>query len=99
VVYVGIDGLKSVNDAHGHAVGDGLIRSVADVLRRAFRAHDTIARVGGDEFVVLLVSTDLGVASSLVARVHQYLARSASPPASAPRQQPVVPPPPNSTGC
>ena len=54
VVYVDVDGLKSVNDAHGHAAGDALIRSVADVLRaRLPAAQDTIARVGGDEFAVL----------------------------------------------
>lgn len=76
VVYVDIDGLKSVNDAHGHAAGDRLIRSVADVLRRAFRVEDTMARVGGDEFVALLVTNDHGVAPSLVARVHQYLAEA-----------------------
>jgi diguanylate cyclase (GGDEF)-like protein len=73
VVYVDVDGLKSVNDAKGHAAGDALIRSVADVLRQAFRAQDTIARVGGDEFAVLLVSTSPDVGRGLVARVHEHL--------------------------
>jgi diguanylate cyclase (GGDEF)-like protein len=74
VVYVDVDGLKSVNDAKGHAAGDALIRSVADVLRQAFRSQDTIARVGGDEFAVLLASTTPDVAGGLVARVHEQLA-------------------------
>jgi diguanylate cyclase (GGDEF)-like protein len=74
VVYVDVDGLKSVNDAKGHAAGDALIRAVADVLRQAFRTQDTIARVGGDEFAVLLVSTSPDSARGLVARVHEHLA-------------------------
>ena len=56
VVYVDVDDLKSVNDRYGHAAGDALIRSVAEVLRAAFRENDTIARVGGDEFAVLITS-------------------------------------------
>ena len=68
VVYVDVDGLKSVNDAHGHAAGDALIRSVADVLRRAFRPVDTIARVGGDEFAVLVGRTRSGCAGRPGAR-------------------------------
>src|SRR6185312_1634780 len=47
---------------------DALIRSVADVLRQAFRSQDTIARVGGDEFAVLLASTSPDVAGGLVDR-------------------------------
>ena len=74
LVYVDVDGLKSVNDAQGHAAGDALIRSVADVLRGAFRPQDTIARVGGDEFAVLLATASPQLAQSLVDRVHERLA-------------------------
>ena len=74
VVYVDVDGLKSVNDTHGHAAGDALIRSVADVLRGAFRPIDTIARVGGDEFAILLTSPNPEFAQVLVDRVHERLA-------------------------
>ena len=74
IVYVDIDGLKPVNDQFGHAAGDELIRSVGAVLRRAFRPQDTIARVGGDEFAVLLVGPGEEFASAIVDRVYGNLA-------------------------
>lgn len=55
VVFADLNGLKSVNDQHGHAAGDELIKAAADALRSSFRAADVIARLGGDEFVALLV--------------------------------------------
>ena len=57
VLALDLDGLKDVNDRHGHGAGDGLIRSVAHRLRDRLRETDVLARVGGDEFVVLLTHT------------------------------------------
>lgn len=54
VIVIDINGLKKVNDSLGHAAGDLLIESVAQVLRGIFRKSDVISRVGGDEFIVLL---------------------------------------------
>jgi diguanylate cyclase (GGDEF)-like protein len=58
VVAVDVDHFKAVNDRFGHAAGDDVLRAVADELRGAARAEDTVVRVGGEEFVLVLAGTD-----------------------------------------
>src|SRR5262249_49180171 len=54
VCYLDLDGFKQVNDVHGHDAGDALLAEIARRLLAGLRGNDTAARVGGDEFVVLL---------------------------------------------
>lgn len=55
VVYIDLDGFKLVNDQHGHARGDEILRTMADASRTTLRRGDLLARVGGDEFALLLL--------------------------------------------
>ena len=75
VLYLDLDGFKGVNDSHGHAAGDTLLRQVAQRLRELIDPHETIARVGGDEFVVLLSGADELVARSVADQIIDSLSR------------------------
>jgi diguanylate cyclase (GGDEF)-like protein len=54
VMFVDIDGFKSVNDSHGHATGDLVLREIADRIRNRVRPGDIVARLGGDEFLIVM---------------------------------------------
>jgi diguanylate cyclase (GGDEF)-like protein len=58
VLYIDLDGFKAVNDLHGHAAGDEVLQRVADCLTRTAGPDQMVARIGGDEFVVLLQDAD-----------------------------------------
>jgi diguanylate cyclase (GGDEF)-like protein/PAS domain S-box-containing protein len=58
VVYLDLDGFKEVNDRHGHQVGDQLLIALASRMRLALREGDTLARIGGDEFVAVLLNVN-----------------------------------------
>ncbi len=71
LVLLDIDGLKRVNDTQGHVHGDTLVRAVAAILREQARGIDLVARIGGDEFAVIVPETDRGGADALVHRLVQ----------------------------
>lgn len=69
MVCIDLNDFKSANDRFGHQRGDDLLRQCSQILRRCLRASDTVARVGGDEFVVFLPETHAQQASLLVDRI------------------------------
>ncbi len=80
VFYLDVDWFKTVNDTHGHDVGDRLLRAVADRLREHTHPTDTLARIGGDEFVLICphVRTP-DDARAVVDRLHRELAAPVEP--------------------
>ncbi len=69
LIYLDLDDFKKVNDAHGHATGDAVLRLVADAMRGAVRQADLVGRLGGDEFGVLMPETDAAVAHAAATRL------------------------------
>jgi len=79
VAYVDVDGLKAVNDTHGHAAGDRLLRELVRVLRARFRVYDLIVRVGGDEFCCAFPRQTMPHVSARFSEVSDQLARLPEP--------------------
>ena len=73
LLFVDLDGFKPVNDTYGHATGDKLLKNVAIRLYTCIREGDTVARIGGDEFVVMLLDSDLAHATGVAERILEAL--------------------------
>ena len=73
LVLLDVDHLNRVNEAHGRPAGDEVLRGVAQVLQGIVRGADVVARVGGDEFAILLRETELQGAQTLAERVRQSI--------------------------
>lgn len=76
IIVCDLDGLKLINDSMGHKVGDELLKATAKVLNNCFREDDFVARVGGDEFVILLRNTNRSKLEYLLQRVRLNLEKS-----------------------
>jgi len=74
IVMADINGLKLVNDAYGYKAGDELIRKIAGIISRECRADDIIARIGGDEFAIILPGTNPDQARRFAARISEAMA-------------------------
>ena len=73
---IDIDHFKKVNDTYGHLFGDKIIRGVAETVKSKVRGQDSVARVGGEEFAVLLTETDIKGAQTVAEHVRQSIERS-----------------------
>jgi diguanylate cyclase (GGDEF)-like protein len=78
VIVVDLDHFKSINDAHGHPAGDKVLVYAADKLRDGIRNTDIVARIGGEEFIVLLPQTDIDATTRLAQKLRQSLRQSAA---------------------
>lgn len=76
VAFVDIDRFKAVNDMHGHASGDAILRQVAQVLNTAVRTQDVVGRYGGEEFMVVLPSTDAEACRAIAERLRDAVMRT-----------------------
>jgi diguanylate cyclase (GGDEF)-like protein len=75
VVMVDIDHFKRLNDSHGHAAGDRMLREIAEILRTNLRTVDMVGRYGGEEFLILLPETDVDAAASLAEKLRRLVGR------------------------
>lgn len=73
IAYFDLDNFKSVNDNYGHFMGDVLLRNVASIVKGTIRSSDIIARIGGDEFILLFPETDFESSSVLISRINEKL--------------------------
>jgi diguanylate cyclase (GGDEF)-like protein len=79
VVMVDIDLFKQINDEHGHAVGDVVLKHVANVLSRVLRGGDAVVRVGGEEFLLVLPGVDLARATVVAERARSAVEAHPTP--------------------
>ena len=76
VMFVDLDGFKEINDQHGHDLGDLVLKMTADRIKAEIRETDTVARIGGDEFVIILSSLpETAIAERIAATVIKQVAR------------------------
>ena len=76
ILFMDIDGFKGVNDSYGHEVGDLLLQAVAGRLTKSVRQSDTVARIGGDEFVIIPETVrDVRGAEAIAVKIQEALAR------------------------
>ncbi len=77
IMYFDLDNFKGVNDNFGHSEGDALLKRVAEMVKLAVRSIDIFARIGGDEFAVLMPDTDYNGSELVAKRIQEWVFRVA----------------------
>ncbi|HTW50733.1 MAG TPA: GGDEF domain-containing protein [Stellaceae bacterium] len=77
VIYFDVNGMKQINDTHGHPAGDAALRHVADILAKNVRESDIVGRLGGDEFGVILAQTSQEQANAKAVALAQEISSTA----------------------
>jgi diguanylate cyclase (GGDEF)-like protein/PAS domain S-box-containing protein len=72
-IYADVDGFKLINDTYGHAEGDIALKDLTEILKQTFRESDIIARIGGDEFVILITAFQTGKERVYLKRLHDNI--------------------------
>ncbi len=76
LAFIDVDHFKQINDRYGHAEGDGVLKQLTEILRSHVRASDVLARIGGEEFAVLMSDTTLDQAKLFAERVREAVAQA-----------------------
>ena len=79
LIMLDVDNFKGINDTYGHAAGDQVLVTLAQIMQQSYRASDSLARIGGEEFVVLMPDTDLGSATRSAERLRRQVAGTRIP--------------------
>lgn len=79
LILLDVDRFKDINDQHGHAAGDAVLRALADIMRAGFRESDIIGRIGGEEFAILLPETGIDQAKETAERIRRAVAETEVP--------------------
>jgi two-component system cell cycle response regulator len=90
VLILDIDFFKSINDGHGHDAGDDVLREFAIRIRKSIRNIDLACRYGGEEFVIVMPETDMGVATMVAERLRRKIASEPFPIQDGAKQLPVT---------
>jgi len=75
-LFLDLDDFKKINDVYGHSIGDEVLQSVSRILRETVRASDHVARIGGDEFLVILPNTNREEARPVAEKIHRAISES-----------------------
>ena len=75
IVYADLDEFKSINDRLGHTVGDKALKEFSEIIKGSLRASDIVSRVGGDEFVIVLIELSSGDAARVIDRLKESVAQ------------------------